>query len=183
VSINEALLALLSNGPKSGYDLKKLVAQLDALPWSGNNNQVYPALVQLHRDGLVEQEVQPGEGPARKVYSLTADGREALRGWLISAPDVPQARSPFVARLMGADVLSDDELDGMLLAYEEELRMKLLMLEENERRGIAYESGSARQRAVWRQVHGHTAAALRAEREWLLTLQWALAKAREGEAR
>jgi DNA-binding PadR family transcriptional regulator len=127
--------------------------------------------------------VQPGEGPARKVYSLTAAGREALRAWLVSAPDIPHARSPFVARLMGADALSDDELDRLLLAYEEELRMKLLMLEETERRGISYESGSNRQRAIWRQVHGHTAAILRAEREWLLTLQWALAKAREGEPR
>ena len=40
--------------------------------WSGNNNQIYKTLVQLHADGLVESEVQQQENyPTRKEYRLT----------------------------------------------------------------------------------------------------------------
>ena len=66
MSIEFTILAFLSSGPLSGYDLKKMLAQSEALPWSGNNNQVYRVLVGLHSDGLTFLEVQqPADGPAR----------------------------------------------------------------------------------------------------------------------
>ena len=47
-----------------------------------NIGQVYTTLERLHRDGLVEfEEVNQAERPDKKVYSLTADGREKLKDW------------------------------------------------------------------------------------------------------
>ncbi len=47
MTINYTILGLLESGDRSGYDLKKVMQELDFLPWSGNNNQIYKALVFL----------------------------------------------------------------------------------------------------------------------------------------
>ena len=82
MAIKFAILGLLSWRPFSGYDMKKVLADSSALYWSGNNsNQVYPSLVQLHKDGLVTVEVEQDAGyPPRKVYSITAQGVCQLKG-------------------------------------------------------------------------------------------------------
>src|SRR5262249_38709662 len=126
MSIAFAILGFLAAEPCSGYDLKKLFVASESLHWSGNNNQVYTAIVQLHRDGLATKEVQqPEQGPARKLYSITEKGKEALREWIRSEPELPEFRSPILVQLMAADLLSQDELNGLLSAYEEELQLKI----------------------------------------------------------
>ena len=177
MSIEFAILALLSSGPLSGYDLKKLFAESESLPWSGNNNQVYRSLVELHRTGLADQEVQqPAEGPARKLYTLTLRGREALREWLTSELELPAFRAPIFARLIASDLLADDELDILLGRYDEELRLKLAGLEELQRRGRRTEFGSERQRLIWQRINDRPAAIYRSELEWVAELRWALAR-------
>lgn len=181
MSIAFAILAFLIHGPLSGYDLKKRFAECESLHWTGNNNQVYRTLVHLHETGLVEREDQPSrEGPARKLYSITPAGEDALRSWLQEEPDLPDCRDSFLVRLMAADLLAPGELDRLIAAYEEQLRMKLLMLEEKERRGGRPGYGSPLQRELWRLINDHPAAILRAEREWLLTVQWAVQRQRAG---
>jgi len=177
MSIEFAILALLSSGPHSGYDLKKLFSESEALPWSGNNNQIYRSLVALHRSGLTDQDIQqPAEGPARKLYTLTPAGREALREWLTSEPDLPAFRAPIFARLIGSDLLTDEELDQLLSRYDEELRLKVIGLEELARRGRRIELGSERQRLIWQRINDRPAAVYRSEQEWVAELRWALAR-------
>lgn len=78
-----ALLGLLAEGPRHGYDLK----QGHDVRFSGSRplafGQVYATLARLQRDGLVEvaEVVQEG-GPERTTYALTRAGRDALDAWL-----------------------------------------------------------------------------------------------------
>lgn len=179
MELDFALVGLLVSGPKSGYDLKKLLAQSESLHWSGNNNQVYAALVSLHRRGLAEREVhQPNEGPGKKVYAVTEAGREALREWLLGEVGLPQLRLPVLVHLLGAELLSDEELDGLLGRYEEDLRLKLAGMEELERRGRQPSFGDARQQLVWRAINDRPIAILRAEEDWVRQLRWAIANHR-----
>ncbi len=176
-TISYAILAFLSTGPRSGYDLKKLFAESDSLHWSGNNNQIYTALVELHREGLADREVeQPEDGPAKKVYTLTATGRGSLRAWLLSAPDLPVYRLPILVQLMGADLLSGAEVDHLLDGYEEALRLKVMGMEELQRRGKGPAFGSARQRYIWQRINDRTMALYRAEEDWVRETRWMLAK-------
>jgi len=81
----------------------------DVAQWSGNSNQVYPALVQLHKDGLVESQVrQKGNYPPSKVYSLTPAGEATLKEWVTADPAAPQMRNPFLTQLAWADGLGDE---------------------------------------------------------------------------
>jgi len=177
MTIPMAILGLLTAGPRSGYELKRLMAGSESLPWSGNNNQVYTALVALHRDGLASLEVEnPGLGPSRKVYSITAPGKQALAEWLMTAPELPELRIPIMARLIGAELLRQSELESLLSDYAHELRMKVLSLEELRRRGTELAYGSDRQQAIFEAINERPIAFFRAEEEWVRNLRLNLAK-------
>lgn len=129
MSIDHAILGLLSLNPLSGYDIKKMFEGSAALYWSGNNNQIYKTLIKLHELGWVSRETQIQEGaPARKIYSITDKGLEELRRWAFSNPEVPQIRNSFLIQLAWADLLTPNEIDDLLGRYESELRVQLTML-------------------------------------------------------
>lgn len=183
MTIDLAILAVLTGGPRSGYDLKKLFTESESLHWSGNNNQVYKALVALHAAGLAEREVlQPFEGPAKKMYTISEKGRTALRHWLAGEPELPHMEFPVLAMLIAGDLLSDAELDDLLGRYAHELRMKILGLEELERRGAGTSFGSARQRVLWQAINSRALTLLRSEEEWVRNVRWAAARAAKEEA-
>lgn len=151
--IEYAILGLLSRTPLTGYDLKKLFSESETLYWSGNNNQIYRALVKLHSDGLVTKETydQPS-GPSRKVYTITEQGLAELKRWVLSAPELPQVRNPFLIRLMWSDQLNPAELDTLLANYEDELHVKLLMLREQQQRGNTFPARTPRESYLWDKI-------------------------------
>jgi DNA-binding PadR family transcriptional regulator len=78
-----AVLGMLSLGPQSGYDIKKLVERSIAHFWNESFGQIYPILRQLEADGLAARRSERQTGkPDRQVYSLTSKGLAELREWL-----------------------------------------------------------------------------------------------------
>jgi DNA-binding PadR family transcriptional regulator len=127
MSIEYAILGILSWRPLSGYDLKKMIEGSVALYWSGNNNEIYRTLVSLHDQGLVTREVQPQENyPARKVYTITDKGLEELKKWVLTTPALPQRKHSLLIQLAWADQIGPDELDALLQEYEDEVLMESL---------------------------------------------------------
>jgi len=82
--MREALLALLSKEPSHGYELhQRLSAALGEAEAGLNPGQVYVALSRLERGGLVQvRDVRQGSRPDKKVYEITAAGREVVGQWL-----------------------------------------------------------------------------------------------------
>src|ERR1700754_1196982 len=86
MSIGHALLGLLENRPRHGYDLKRAYderfGQDKPLPYG----QVYSTLSRLLRHGLVEVTgVEAGDGPDRKRYAITDAGVTDVAEWLSTA--------------------------------------------------------------------------------------------------
>ncbi len=176
MTIEYAILGFLSWQPFTGYDLKKQFADSLTFPWSGNNNQIYRALVHLHEQGWVSKEVQYQEDrPPRKVYTITNKGREALRQWVLTAPELPETRHTFLAQLAWADQLTPAELDGLLEKYEYEVRMRLLMLQEQERRGVDRPARTPREAYLWRMIAEKWIAVHESELRWVQKLRQGLA--------
>lgn len=177
LSIKHVILGFLSRSRLTGYDLKKLFADSIILPWSGNSNQIYTALVDLHKEGLVTQEVQHQEHlPARKVYAITEQGREALREWVaMSEPEPPQIRNPFLVQLAWADQLSADKLDRLLAQYEAELAVQIRMLREQQQRQLPDPTRSPRDAYLWTAISGNLIAFYTHELEWARELRQGLA--------
>jgi PadR family transcriptional regulator AphA len=168
MTIQTAILGLLSWKPCSGYDLKKIVSQTELFYWSGNNNQIYKTLIQLHKDGLVTQQIQPQESlPAKKIYSITEKGKAALREWVLSGVELPEYRNPFLIRLAWADLLNGLELEALLDRYEEEILIQLRMQEEKARRPSEAPNRTPRETYLWAKITGHLADVYRHELDWV----------------
>lgn len=71
------VLSALVGQERYGYDLVKALA---AVPGLGvTEGTLYPLLSRLRVQGLVSTRLEESaEGPARKYYALTRDGRQAL---------------------------------------------------------------------------------------------------------
>jgi DNA-binding PadR family transcriptional regulator len=69
--VRAALLVLLDEEPRNGYQLMQEIEQRSDGVWRPSPGSVYPALQLLEDEGLVR--VAPGEG--RKAFELTDEGR------------------------------------------------------------------------------------------------------------
>ena len=63
MSVKQALLALLEEGPMYGYQLRAEFEQRTGATWPLNVGQVYTTLARLERDGLVVGEACRHRGP------------------------------------------------------------------------------------------------------------------------
>ena len=87
MSVRHALLALLSEGPKYGLQLREEFEARTGEVWPLNVGQVYTTLQRLERDGLVESDGSTDEGP-QKGFRITSGGAEELAAWLRTPPDL-----------------------------------------------------------------------------------------------
>ena len=87
MSVRHALLALLSEGPRYGLQLREEFEARTGEVWPLNVGQVYTTLQRLERDGLVESDDTEAAGP-QKGFRITADGAAELAAWLRTPPDL-----------------------------------------------------------------------------------------------
>ena len=104
-SITPVILGLLAHKPFSGYDMKRVVDRSTRFFWAGSYGQIYPELRRLEREGLIEGEDAPNGGRTRRVYRLTAAGRDTLREWLLGSATTIEYRDESLLRLFFADAL------------------------------------------------------------------------------
>jgi DNA-binding PadR family transcriptional regulator len=87
VSVRHALLALLSEGPKYGLQLRQEFEERTGDVWPLNVGQVYTTLQRLERDGMVESDDALDDRP-QKAFRITVDGEDELAEWLRTPPDL-----------------------------------------------------------------------------------------------
>jgi DNA-binding PadR family transcriptional regulator len=107
MSIRHALLALLSEGPKYGLQLRQEFESRTGDVWPLNVGQVYTTLQRLERDGLVESDGDADDGP-QKGFRITAEGATELTKWLRTPPDLAAPpRDELVIKILVAMELPD----------------------------------------------------------------------------
>ena len=79
MTVRNALLALLEQGPMYGYQLRSEFERRTGATWPLNVGQVYTTLSRLERDGLVEGTGVDEEGHV--MYGATAAGHEEVAAW------------------------------------------------------------------------------------------------------
>lgn len=103
MSVRNALLGLLAQRPRHGYELH---AAFEAIiggmqNWDVKPAQIYTTLARLEDSGLVgEEAVEQDGGPEKRVYAITPMGREALGEWFASGVDAELQRDEFFIKLM-----------------------------------------------------------------------------------
>ena len=102
MSVRHALLALLTEGPKYGLQLRHQFEQQTGEVWPLNVGQVYTTLQRLERDGLIESDGDDEAGP-QKSFRITTAGATELSNSLRTPPDLNSPpRDELVIKGLGA---------------------------------------------------------------------------------
>jgi DNA-binding PadR family transcriptional regulator len=121
MSIRHALLALLSEGPKYGLQLRQEFEARTGEVWPLNVGQVYTTLQRLERDGLVESDDTEEAGPT-KGFRVTADGTHELTQWLRTPPDASALpRDELVIKVLMATRVPGTDIHELLQIHRRQL--------------------------------------------------------------
>jgi DNA-binding PadR family transcriptional regulator len=116
MSVRHAMLALLSEGPKYGLQLREEFEARTGEVWPLNVGQVYTTLQRLERDGLVESD-GTGEGP-QKGFRITDEGELELARWLRTPPDLSSPpRDELVMKVLVALRVPSADVHAVIQAH------------------------------------------------------------------
>jgi len=97
--LHPSLLLLLAVKSSYGYELLSRLKEVGYGEWVPDAATIYKALRRLEREGMVKSEWDTsGSGPARRVYSITAEGAEMLRLWAASIARTKQMLEKFLEK-------------------------------------------------------------------------------------
>jgi DNA-binding PadR family transcriptional regulator len=141
VSVPHVLLALLSEGPKYGLQLREEFEAGTGEVWPLNVGQVYKTLGRLERDGLAESDGTDQDGrekTGQKRFRITPRGAEALAAWLRTPPDLTSPpRDELVMKVLVAARVPGTDAHEVIQAhrvYLLELMQQWTRLKEGEAR-------------------------------------------------
>ena len=134
MSLSHILLGFLRK-PASGYDLGRLFEKSARHFWSAELSQIYPTLKRMESTGWLTSETEPSpNGPDRRVYTRTEEGREELRSWLSGDPDMGVDRFAYLGQLFFMDELGDlEETERFVRALRRRITTRLGALTAIER--------------------------------------------------
>jgi HlyD family secretion protein len=135
MNVRTLCLAILSEGPKSGYAIRKLVEDGIVSHFTeASFGSIYPALEKLSVDGAVKwhEERDPGK-PPRKVFSITDVGTAELVRSLHVLPPEDEYRSPFLLIASAAPLVSKAHMVRVLDERIAWLRQEMARLKDEQK--------------------------------------------------
>jgi DNA-binding PadR family transcriptional regulator len=103
MSVRHAVLGLLAQRPRHGYELRAAFQALvgGERNWDVKPAQIYTTLARLEQGGLVvEDGVKQDGGPEKRIYALTLVGRQTLQEWFASSIEPEHQHDEFFLKLM-----------------------------------------------------------------------------------
>lgn len=105
MALQDAILAALSNGESSGYDMAKAFDVTVSNFWTASPQQLYRELDKMETAGLIEaQVVQQLKRPNKRLFSLTDRGRAELRNFTVRAPKPTAIRDELLVQVEAMDL-------------------------------------------------------------------------------
>lgn len=130
MSLPHIILGMLRFGPRSGYELNKVLDNTISFFWDADISSIYRHLASMEESGWVEYEtVVQQDSPNKKVYSLTAPGREELQRWLAEPGKYSGSHNPFLAQLHFSDAIPVEQQLNVLRIRLKDLQAALQELE------------------------------------------------------
>ena len=123
MALGDAILTCLTEGPMTGYELAKTFDSSMGFFWKADHQQIYRELSRLRDKGHIQgREVVQSGKPNKLVYTLTNEGRMALRHWATRPSVSPSIKDDLLVRLYALDSIDPDPLRNDLLARQEHHR-------------------------------------------------------------
>lgn len=172
VDVKDLCLGALTFGEASGYDLKKFFEETFSHFCGAGYGSIYPALAELTDAKLVTCHEIPQQGkPDRKVYRLTAVGRETFLARLEKTSPQHKVKSDFLLVLYFAHLLPPARLETLLDERVAELDHHLGLIRQCQQNPGSDEAVGAK------FVHEFGKTVMAAARDYLLNHRQALVAA------
>jgi DNA-binding PadR family transcriptional regulator len=168
------VLVLVGEGGAGAHDLVRMMREGQHVFWATSPSQWYAEPKRLAQLWLLDAVKGPGRTHQRTHYTLTAAGRDALRGWLAEPSAFTRIQCEPVARLLGSEYADPDLVAESLSAIRRELDESYAALEVAAGRASEL---PARAAAI-RVNHRFARRILDAHADWLREAQAALRDAR-----
>ena len=112
-SLEHAMMGLIDQAPRSGYDLRTAFAKTPLVHFSDSPGAIYPALLRLQRRGWIAATREKSvNARGRTAFRLSPRGRDAFLRWLrtpssrdelLHDPSGPVLRFAFMSQAIGTD--------------------------------------------------------------------------------
>src|SRR3979411_2392911 len=117
MALGDAILACLTECPMTGFELAKTFDASIGFFWKADHQQIYRELTRLRDRGHIQgREVVQSGKPNKLVYTLTSDGRAALRQWAARPSRASSIKDDLLVRLYALDSVDIDPLRADLMA-------------------------------------------------------------------
>ena len=132
-TLKYAILGLLNQQERTGYDLTKEFESTLNEFWNAKQSQIYPELKKLTEDGCVEYRIEiSGTALEKKIYSITPKGREDFMDWLHELRPLPATpKSEPRLQIFFSSALDSQERMTLLRDQLEKHRQRLAHLQNN----------------------------------------------------
>ncbi|HVO38970.1 MAG TPA: PadR family transcriptional regulator [Spirochaetia bacterium] len=126
MSLTFALLGLLAESPRYGYEIKRRFEGALGNVWSLSYGQLYPTLRRLTEQGWVTKRTEPGKKAVeRNIYSISEKGRRKLDDWLLKPPRSGyRLKDEFTLRFLFFSTLSPAKVVDYLLFQKEKTELQ-----------------------------------------------------------
>jgi len=114
------VLGLVGATGAGPHDLLQMARRGRILDWAGES-QYYVEPKRLAKLGYLEARQEPGRTRPRTVYSLSEQGRDALREWAATPVTVTPLKSEPLLRLLIADLVGEEVTREALATLREDL--------------------------------------------------------------
>lgn len=142
------LVLVALRGPSTAYDVKRALARLAGEYWSAPHTQVYRDCARLAAAGLLDEHVEEA-GRRRRVYDLSAAGREAVTAWVREPTDYSmEIRDVASLKLLAAEFSTPEAVRALADRQAADYRRRLAILDDAEARFAQRPELALRMRSV-----------------------------------
>ena len=129
--ISYTLLGLLEmRGPSTPYELKRSIEESVGYFWTFSHQQFYAEPTRLASAGLMKEQREES-GRRRRTFSITAEGRRALRDWLAEpSTQRRELRDPGMLKLFFAELARPEDVEDLRHSQEQLHRTMIAELED-----------------------------------------------------
>ena len=111
MSLSHAILATLSNGCSSGYDISKQFAGSVGFFWYATQQQIYRELGKLEEQGYLSAEVIRQENrPDKRMLSITPVGTAYLQEWISQPGKVSPIKDDLLVKLFAGQLVEQETI-------------------------------------------------------------------------
>ena len=135
MALTHTILATLGDDAFSGYDLWKKFTECTNHYWQASQQQVYRELNKLESQGAIALEIVAQENrPDKKLYRITAIGKEILTKWIAEASEPMAIREDLLVKVLASHLVAPEIIIQELKRRRQihQLRLEACQLIEQE---------------------------------------------------